>query len=61
LRQWSDDKDLFEAGNHGEFLLHGFRNRDLEALLYDAPAALIERGRSAAVSRKLGLVRAHIG
>jgi hypothetical protein len=61
LRPWGDDKELLAAVNHGEFLLHGFRNRDLQALLYHAPAEspLQRRRRSAAISRKLRLLRAH--
>jgi hypothetical protein len=49
------------AINHGEFLLHGFRNRDLQHLLYSGEAAspVERRRRSAAISRKLGLLRAH--
>ena len=46
-------------------MLRGFRNRDLQALIYppapaDAPLSLQERRRrSAAISRKLRLLRAH--
>ncbi|HUQ96012.1 MAG TPA: hypothetical protein VM120_30320 [Bryobacteraceae bacterium] len=49
------------AINHGEFLLNGFRNRDLQALLYQTEATSPEerRRRSAAISRKLRLLRAH--
>jgi hypothetical protein len=61
LRPWGDDQDLLTAINHGEFLLHGFRNRDLQRLLYsgEAPSEVERRHRSAAISRKLGLLRAH--
>lgn len=61
LRPWGDDKDLLAAINHGEFLINGFRNRDLQPMLYtDEPASEVERRRrSAAISRKLGLLRAH--
>ena len=61
LRPWADDKPLLAAINHGEFLINGFRNRDLQSLLYNAPAdsARERRRRSAAISRKLRLLRAH--
>ncbi len=61
LRPWGDDHALLAAVNHGEFLLNGLRNRDLQALLYSAPAqsATERRRRSAAVSRKLRMLRAH--
>jgi hypothetical protein len=60
-----DDHRLLEAVNQGEFLLRGLRNRDLQALLYppvpaDSPLPPKEqRRRSAAVSRKLRILRAH--
>src|SRR5207244_11181093 len=55
------DLALLQAVNRGEFTINGLRNRDLQALLYsDAPATKAEaRRRSAAVSRKLRLLRAH--
>lgn len=61
LRPWGDDHELLAAINHGEFVLDGFRNRDLRGLLYSSePASALEsRRRSAAVSRKLGMLRAH--
>ncbi len=61
LRPWAEDKELFAAVNHGEFLINGFRNRDLQGLLYGAPAEspTERRRRSAAISRKLRLLRAH--
>lgn len=61
LRPWADDKDLFMAINRGEFTINGFRNRDLQGLLYtaaaEAPAE--RRRRSAAISRKLRMLRSH--
>jgi hypothetical protein len=61
LRPWAEDKDLLAAVNHGDFLINGFRNRDLQELLYSgkpqSPAE--QRRRSAAISRKLRLLRAH--
>ena len=61
LHPWAEDQELFAAVNHGEFLLNGFRNRDLQNLLYGAPAALPleRRRRSSAISRKLRLFRSH--
>ena len=60
-----DDHQLLQAVNRGEFILRGLRNRDLQALLYppvpaNAPLSVQERRRrSAAISRKLRLLRAH--
>lgn len=61
LRPWADDQDLFAAINRGEFAINGFRNRDLQALLYGVVATLPaeRRRRSASVSRKLRMLRAH--
>ena len=55
------DRQLLEAVNRGEFTLHGFRNRHLRELLYSTPAAsrLQQRQRSAAIGRRLRLLRAH--
>jgi hypothetical protein len=38
LRLWGEDKELFSAVNHGEFLINGLRNRDLQKLLSSAEA-----------------------
>lgn len=57
-----DDATLLAAVSRGEFAINGLRNRDLRALLFhDAPAADATEGkrRSAAVTRKLRLLRAH--
>ena len=61
LRPWGEDQQLCAAINHGEFLINGFRNRDLQTLLYGAKATspIERRRRSAAISRKLRLLRAH--
>lgn len=61
LNPWSEtDGSLLKAISRGEFAINGFRNRDLRALLYSGKAeAEEERKRSAAVSRKLALLRAH--
>jgi len=55
------DSQLLAAVNRGEFVIQGFRNRDLQKLLYTQPTedAIEVRRRSAAVSRKLRLLRAH--
>jgi hypothetical protein len=61
LRPWAEDNHLLTAINHGEFLINGLRNRDLQKLLYsvEAAAPAERRHRSAAISRKLRLLRAH--
>ena len=61
LRPFGEDRVLLAAINHGDFLLNGFRNRDLQALLYQEPAASDQdqRRRSAAISRRLRMLRAH--
>jgi hypothetical protein len=55
------DLALLRAVNRGEFTINGLRNRNLQALLYAAPPADTKetRKRSAAISRKLRLLRAH--
>ena len=55
------DHTLLQAVNRGEFSIHGLRDRDLQTLLYRGPARnrTEQRRRSAAVSRKLRLLRAH--
>src|SRR5262249_9711931 len=62
LRPWSpEDTELFQIVSRGEFALHGFRNRDLQALLFDGPPTAVQekRRRSARVSRLLRMLRAH--
>jgi hypothetical protein len=56
-----EDAALLAAVNRGEFVLHGFRNRDLQSLIYTGTkvAATEQRRRSGAVTRKLRLLRAH--
>jgi len=56
-----DDYALLKAVYRGEFQINGFRNRDLQSLLYSAPpkTKAEQRKRSAATSRKLRLLRAH--
>ena len=55
------DAALLTAVSRGEFLINGFRNRDLRRLLYDdSPVSHIEqRRRSSVVTRQLRLLRAH--
>lgn len=54
------DGELLRLIAQGDFLLHGFRNRDLRAALYGTPADSAEKRRqSAAVTRKLAMLRAH--
>jgi hypothetical protein len=56
-----EDAVLLETVNRGEFLLDGFSNRDIRGVLYaSAPANRAEdRRRSAAVTRRLRILRAH--
>ncbi len=55
------DHSLLKAVNRGEFMIAGFRNRDLQTLLYPKPPKTKKekRQRSAAISRKLRILRAH--
>jgi hypothetical protein len=55
------DHNLLKAVNRGEFNIGGFRNRDLQNLLYPAPpkTKAEQCRRSAAISRKLRMLRAH--
>jgi len=57
----SEDHALLQAVNRGEFTIHGLRNCDLQPLLYPTAAKTKRehRRRSAAVGRKLRLLRAH--
>lgn len=55
-----DDSRLLEAISRGEWLISGFRNRDLRAILFgEAPDASTRHRQAAHVTRLLGLVRAH--
>ena len=55
------DHSLLNAVNRGEFNIAGFRNRDLQKLLYSTPPKTTaeKHKRSAAISRKLRMLRAH--
>jgi hypothetical protein len=57
----ADDRALLAAVSRGEFTLNGFRNRDLQRLFFVHPPTTRPEGRrrSAWVSRKLRLLRAH--
>jgi hypothetical protein len=56
-----EDAGLLEAVARGEFMINGFRNRDLQGLLFARPAAddAERRRRSGQVTRKLRMLRAH--
>jgi hypothetical protein len=58
----AEDVKLLEAVNRGEFVINGFRNRDLRLLLYGETPAMTredEKRQSAKVTRLLRLLRAH--
>jgi hypothetical protein len=57
----TDDHALLKTVFRGEFQINGLRNRDLQPLLYPTPPKTQkqQRQRSAAISRKLRLLRAH--
>ena len=56
-----DDSLLLESVSRGEFALNGFRNSDIRKLLYKQtdPSTTEIKKHSAAVTRKLQLLRAH--
>jgi hypothetical protein len=55
------DTQLLLAISHAEFLLHGFRNRELQKMLYDRATddPKEQRRRSGAVTRQIRMLRAH--
>jgi hypothetical protein len=57
----AEDGRLLAAVNRGEFAINGLRNRDLRKLLFTKPAKdeAEQRQQSAAITRKLRLLRAH--
>ena len=61
LRPLGEDRALLQAVSRGEFVLNGFRNRDVQSKFFGAatPDRVQSRRRSAWVSRKLRLLRAH--
>jgi hypothetical protein len=56
-----DDAKLLGVVGDGKFLIQGFRNKDLQAMLFAKPPAsdLEKRRRSGQVTRRLWLLRAH--
>lgn len=60
LNPWAADAPMLQLIGRGEFALNGLRNRDLRRELYPTTADDHERRRrSAAITRKLALFRAH--
>lgn len=61
LQLFGKDHPLAQAVSRGEFNLQGFRNRDLQRLLYSTAAETKAEAkkRSAAITRQLRLLRAH--
>jgi hypothetical protein len=61
LQPFGADARLLSTINRSEFVIEGFRNRDLRARLYGPVAAGSpqQRRQSAAITRKLQLLRAH--
>jgi hypothetical protein len=62
LRLWEPhDLKLFETVTKGEFLISGFRNRDIAQILFpeDCRSACDKKSISAAVSYRLRILRAH--
>lgn len=57
----ADDAALLAAVNRGEFAVNGFRNRDLQTLLYKSSPrdAAEQKRRSGVVTRQLRMLRAH--
>jgi hypothetical protein len=57
----AEDAALLETVSRGEFAINGFRNRDVRTHLYDKPTTdpKEQKSRSAAITRKLRLLRAH--
>ena len=61
LRPLGEDRALLSAINHGEFAINGFRNRDLRTIFFPQTTRdhQLLRRRSAWITRKLRLLRAH--
>lgn len=54
------DGELLRVIAHGDFLLHGFRNRDVRLALHGTPTDKAEQRRqAAALTRKFAMLRAH--
>jgi len=55
-----EDATLLEAVSRGQFMLHGFRNRDLRQILFDqVTSADARRRQMAKVTRLIRMLRAH--
>jgi hypothetical protein len=55
-----DDARLLEAVSRGEFVLNGFRNRDLRQHLFgDVRSATTRRSQMAKITRMIRMLRAH--
>jgi hypothetical protein len=60
LRPFGDDACLLQAVNRLEYAIAGFHNRDLRSALYRPSARpTLRRKQTAAICRKLALLRAH--
>jgi len=60
LRPLGEDAQLLQAVNRLEYAITGFHNREIRQSLYSEPGSLkLRRKQTAAVSRKLALLRAH--
>jgi hypothetical protein len=60
LHPWSEDGPLLEIIGRGEYALNGLRNRDVRRHLYPPTHDVdLQHRQSAAVTRKLALLRAH--
>lgn len=56
----ADDTALLETVGRGEFLMNGFRNRDVRSVLYpEVTEETAQKRQTAAMSRRLRLLRAH--
>ena len=63
VRPWDkDDNDLLKSISDGQFILNGFRNKDLRERLYSVDEnsdPLLKKKLSSKVTRKIRLLRAH--
>jgi len=61
LNLLGQDAALLQTVGNGDYLLNGFRNRDLQAKLFNTPAndEKEQRRRSGQITRKLRMLRAH--
>ena len=58
LRPLADDRALLSAINHGEFAIHGFRNRDLRAIFF---RSRVEREMEAELAAHTGTATTVLG